>query len=302
VTAPNEGRGRNVSVETAPGAQDVLLVLDGHRTRIRVLDEKGRPLASADVGMRWVDEPFQPIGRGSVNPIDGSKNLWLEPGRRLIVAGHATGYTVAEKEVVVPDRPLSRDVDLVLHACGEDTGSLCIRLTDDHGRTFPHFAVVLSSALARSRLDRGGDLFPDPGGVIRNLRPGTFEMRVWAKGPRDGGEPSYCMPVLTPVTIDPGEETLVALSARVGGRVLVRETWTSPEAPDDLDAYVRFEKPGHSPMRPMWLDPDDDDLSRILDPGVWTLVLCGEGVQEERRPVRVAPGLTVAEDVTIAPR
>jgi hypothetical protein len=81
----------------------------------------------------------------------------------------------------------------------------------------------------------------------------------------------------------------------------VREAWTHSEAQDDLEAYVRFERPGHPPLRPRWLDPEDEDLSPILEPGVWTLVLHGEGVQERRRTIRVEAARTVTVSLMVVP-
>ena len=302
VEAP-DGTSGGGTANAATGGEEVLLVLDLHRMRIRVCDPRGRALPAADLGMRWVDQAFRPIGRASVLETDGSKSLWLSPGRRLIVAGHAPGHTVAEAEVLVPTTPLSCDVDLVLRPCGDATGTLRVLLTDERGRAWPRFAVVLLSPLARSRLDRGRDHVPDRDGLIRGLVPGAFEMSVWPRGTgeADGDGASYHVPVRTRVTIRPREETRLELCSRIGGRVLVREAWTHPEAQDDLEAYVRFERPGHPPLRPMWLDPEDEDISPILEGGVWILVLHGEGVQEVRRTFRVEPGRTRVEAFTIAP-
>ena len=290
------------AVAAARGAEDVRLVVRLHRTRIRVLDARGRPHPLADIGIRTVREGRCPMGRAPVRRADGARNFWWDPGTRVIVAGHLDGHTVAEQELVVPETPWSRTIDLVLEPLGPDTGSLCLHLADDLGRSLPRPVLVLTSPLAGSRITRGGNHHPDAEGLVRDLPPGTFTAHVYPGDAESCPAADYCFPVERSITILPRVETRLDLRTRLGGRIQVRERCAPSVARDDLEAYVRFERAGAASSRPLWLDPTGDDVSPLLEPGPWTMVVYGEDVRDERRAVHVEAGRTQVEVVTLRKR
>ncbi len=290
-------------VLTERGAGEAAFAFARHRTHVRVRDEAGRPLSGSDVGFREIRQGRDPIGRAPVSRTDGSVDFFFEPGTRVIVAGHLDGYVPAEAELVVPWQPWNTDVDLVLAKQTLPLGRLRVDVRRPDGAPMQDVHVVLLTPLARSRRRRGGDLRPDAEGVIDDVPPGRWVLSITGDGNGGYAYDGYLFAVRAEAVVKPNATTDVHARSRTGGRIrLVADL--QGEAAEPPTAEVRFAPGRLPPTFSEWVDASETEpvLSRLVEPGPWTLQVRGEDVEPRDLTVDVAAGQTTPVTIPLVPR
>jgi hypothetical protein len=99
--------------------------------------------------------------------------------------------------------------------------------------------------------------------------------------------PLFLFPAEANVEVKAHETTHVDLRCRAGGRIRITSVWPNDVEPEVTESEMDLEGPVPAPVNWLWPDPEDPQLTPILEPGRWTVVVTGDGLRTIRVPVDV---------------
>lgn len=232
------------------GTQDLELEVDLVRLVVSVRDPRGNPLPGQRidfVNIAGFGPDVSPLIETSTDVTRGPSALATfgphreprgESGRRaseLDVAVRATSVTLptVEELVAIPEDACRIDHTFTLLP-PDRFGRLHVRLRRPDGEWLEDLEVQLASTLSRKPVSNLLDRDDSPANWMSLVPPGSYVLEV---KPLDWtADDNFVMPIedLNAIEVEPGRDTQVELTARLGGRIrLAIVTQEPPDVPRD---------------------------------------------------------------------
>lgn len=270
------------------GDENVTVVLDPYRLKLRIQDEAGRPVPGAAYIVKWLNK--DEWHEGTLTSHDGVRYFLVSPGDAFYIQATVEAEYTAEARVEIEEGIYETAVDLVMKPPREK-GSLRFLVKDGAGRVVERFHGRLSDADSKApvRRFREGEL---KGDEPLSLPEGRYILRV---------EPgallkSQYFPVEREVVIIAGKERSVTLQARMGGWIRLNLDVPEDRAGSKIELGENgcFEVRTHDGRPPIKarpfcvykgeavsysgsISPDESPVTQLLEPGDYTVYFKAEG-------------------------
>jgi hypothetical protein len=293
------------------GDRDAVVTCDTHRMIVRAVDEARRPAPQWDLVASGEGERSSSSFRGSLGGARSFEVLETEPGMTWALEATAPAARAEPVRVVTAATPWETTVTLVLRPATRPRGRIRVTVSGPDGRAVAAFRAEAATVAPGAGVVSTFEFGPETEGLSPPLEPGRYDVDV-----SPGTEPSLYLHERAEVAVRDAETAVVAVTARLGGRLRVTFRERGAAIPPHASLVLtRPDRPEGTSLSPWsFVLPDEAKAGVVhfvpdvvlptlaaLEPGRWTLRLAAPGVRRFEALVDVRAGGTTDVEVVVEP-